>query len=190
MINYDHLAWGVKIDPEEAKRKFDYKELEEMHFFEVNAEDVSTEEYKDDDDDEYNAWFFDVPHDKLWGADDNTREARRKSIEAQIAEFVKQVKPGHPDWEWRGGYFIDAFLLNDPQSEVEDSEYDTVLLLSPDPKDAYPLAIIWEMIPEAKRAPLMNMQRCGCKIYAAFSDHFKYPDEDFVCIEIYLKKED
>lgn len=91
------------------------------------------------------------------------------------------------DWEWRGGYFIDAFLLEDVKG-IEDSEYDSVLLLAPDPQDAYPLAIIWEMVPEDKRAPLMNMQRCGCKIYAAFSDHFKFPDENFVCIEIYLKK--
>ncbi|MEA4923214.1 MAG: hypothetical protein VB031_07575 [Eubacteriaceae bacterium] len=184
MINYDYLEWGTNVDPEEAMKKIDYKELDEMNFFETGAENVAVDE-KPKENDEYNVWFFENTSDQPWG--DGNREERRTDIDAQIKEFVKEVKPGHVDWEWRGGYFIDAFLLEDVKG-IEDSEYDSVLLLAPDPQDAYPLAIIWEMVPEDKRAPLMNMQRCGCKIYAAFSDHFKFPDENFVCIEIYLKK--
>lgn len=186
MIDYDYLDWGSNISPEEAIKKTDYKELDEMNFFETDAENVSFNEDAGENN-EYNVWFFESTSDNPWGSTGNVREERRKEISNQIAEFVKEVKPGHKDWEWRGGYFIDAFLLEDV-SDIEKSAYDSVLLLAPDPKEAYPLAIIWEMIPEGKRAPLMNMQRCGCKIYAAFSDHFKYPDEDFVCIEIYLKK--
>jgi len=185
MIDYDYLEWGANVSPEDKIKTTDYKELDEMNFFETGAENVSVRE-KQDENNEYNVWFFESSPDKPWGENSTARKSRRAEIEKQIANFVKEIKPGHEVWEWRGGYFLDAFLLEDLK-EVKSSEYDSVLLLAPDPKDACPLAVIWEMVPETKRAVLMNLQRRGMKIYAAFSDHFQYPDENFVCLEIYLK---
>lgn len=35
MINYDYLEWGTNVDPEEAMKKIDYKELDEMNFLKL-----------------------------------------------------------------------------------------------------------------------------------------------------------
>lgn len=185
--DYDYLGWGTKVSPEDIQKKADYSELEKMDFFKTDQSSVVYEEEAAENN-EYNVWFFQTDAGNPWGEGDEGRKQRRDAAKAQIAKFVRDVGPGADDWEWRGGSFLDAFLLEE-NIACEKTEYESVLLLVPDPSDVCPLAIVWEMIPEEKRYLLMNLQKAGRKIFAAFSDRFVYPDDHFVCVEVYLKKD-
>lgn len=185
--DYDYLGWGTKVDPDEIKKKADYSELEKMEFLKVDKSDVVFEE-ESEENNEYNVWFFQGDTEQPWGEGDEGRKQRREAAKAQILSFVKEVGPGADDWEWHGGNFLDAFLLEENVT-CEKSNYDSVLLLTPDSADVCTLAVVWEMVPEDKRYLLMNLQKSGKKIFAAFSDRFVYPDDHFVCVEIYIKKD-
>ncbi len=184
MIDYDYLEWGAGISPEEIQKKADYKELSDMDFFRTESKEVSYEE-KATDKDDYNVWYFENKE-QQWDTEES-RQARREQVEKEILQFSDSMEPGKECWEWRGGTFLDTFLLDCVSLETK-TKYDTVLLLAPAEGATCPVAIIWEMIPESRRTMLRNLQKSGEKIFAAFSERFKYPDEGMVCLEIYVKK--
>ncbi|MEG0392916.1 MAG: hypothetical protein RR626_09170 [Anaerovoracaceae bacterium] len=186
MVNYDYLEWGAALSPEDKIKTTDYKELESMEFFNTDKDTVVYDEAVAENN-EYNVWYLESIPENPWGVGTDERAERRASLEAQIENFVKEVVPGHQDWAWGEGTFLDAFLLEDV-CNVDKTQYESVLLLAPDRKSGCPLAVVWEMIPQSKRSVLLNLQRSGHKIFAAFSDHFKFPSEDFVCLEVYIKK--
>ena len=183
--DYEYLGWGTKVDPEDIQKKADYSELEKMDFLRTDRESIVYEE-KEEESNEYNVWFFEGDTGKPWGEGDEGRKQRREAAKVQIRDFVREVGPDAEKWEWRGGSFLDAFLLEE-NITCEQSDYDSVLLLVPDSPDVCTLAIVWEMVPEDKRYLLMNLQKAGRKIFASFSDRFIYPEDHFVCVEVYIK---
>jgi|GEM_PF-4842643 len=185
MINYDYLDWGVGVASEDNFKKIGYEELDQRHFFETEKEDYVYDE-KSEETNEYNVWYMQPSDKKPWGEGNGAREAVRQNIREEIAEFLKTMGPGNEGWEFRGGRFLDAFLMEDI-GDPSGTGYENVLLLACNDEFCQPIAVIWERVPEEKRTILMNLQKRGEKLFAVVSDRFRCPGEDIVCLEVYMK---
>lgn len=191
---YDYLGWGVGIVPkgDDFLKEASHVETEELYGLDLIQESIDVDFGEDEQEarDDYNLLFL-SPHisEGPWGNEDENRQNKSQQLIRQIRELVSQIKPGHELWDRYGGQFLDMFLLEENLENVYGTQYDSVLLVAPDAEKPYPIAIIWELIPEEKRTLLMNLQRAGAKIFASFNDAFTDTENGFLCLEIYLHKD-
>lgn len=193
-FDYDYLGWGLGVIPkgDDFLKEATHVETEALYGLDLIQESVDVDfgEDEPEDRDDYNLLFL-SPHisEGQWGTEDENRIHRQQQLLRQIRELVAQIKPGHERWVRYGGQFLDMFLLEQNLDNPYGTQYDSVLLVTPDPEKPYPIAIIWELVPEAKRDLLINLQRAGAKIFASFNDAFTDPENGFLCLEIYLHKD-
>lgn len=191
LFNYDELGWGlgIKVKGEAFLKELSDAETEEYYAFDVVHGDyeISFEHDESEPQDDYNLLFL-SPHmtESQWGSDDENYQQKLRQIQREIKELKAEIKPGHKLWTYRGGQFLDMFLMEEVK-EVHGTKYDSVLLMEPDPEhNNFPVATIWEMVPEEKRDILINLQRSGVKIFGAFSETFRYTQRGFLVLEIYI----
>ena len=190
-FDYSYLDWGLGIRPtgDAFMKEATHVETEALYGLDLIQENVDVDfgEDEKEDRDDYNLLFL-APHisEGEWGSEDENRIQRRHQILRQIKDLKAEIKPGHIYWNRFGGQFLDMFLLEEGVENVHGTKYDSVLLMMPDPENNFPVAIIWEMVPEDKRDILINLQRGGAKIFASFSENIKYKDEGFLCLDIYI----
>jgi len=185
MIDYDYLDWGVGLPMEDDFKKVEYREQAKVHLFETDASTVSYDEDKDEND--YDVWYLHLPIDQKWVDDPEQIEARKQDLKKEIADYAAGIVPGHAQWKRGDTVFLDAFLL-EPVADVSETKYENALLISSEGICDAPLAVIWEMVPEAKRNILMNIQRAGKKIYGVVSSKYCATEDGLLCLEVYCKK--
>lgn len=185
MIDYDYLDWGVGLPMEDDFKKIEYREQAKVRLFETDATTVSYDEEKDEND--YDVWYLHLPIDQKWVDDPEQIEARKQELKKEIYEYASSIVPGHPLWKRGDTVFLDAFLL-EPVADVSDTQFENALLISSEGICEAPLAVIWEMVPEAKRNILMNIQRAGKKIYGVVSSKYCATEDGLLCLEVYAKK--
>jgi hypothetical protein len=187
MIDYDYLDWGVGLPIEDDFKKIEYREQAKMKFFEVDADEVLYEEGKEKESNDYDVWYLQLPTERTWTEDPEQVVSRRQKLEKEIEEYAASIVPGHELWRRGTSVFLDAFLL-EPVSDIAETKYDNVLLLSSEGICETPLAVIWEMVPACKRNILMNVQRAGKKIYGVVNNKYCSAGDGFLCLEVYGKK--
>jgi hypothetical protein len=185
MIDYDYLDWGVGLPIEDDFKKIEYREQAKIKFFEVDPDEVLYEEGKEEND--YDVWYLQLPTEKTWTDDPEQASTRRMELEKEIEAYAASIVPGHELWRRGTSVFLDAFLL-EPVSDITETKYENVLLLSSEGICETPLAVIWEMVPASKRNILMNVQRAGKKIYGLVNDKYCKAGDGFLCLEVYGKK--
>jgi hypothetical protein len=185
MIDYDYLDWGVGLPIEDDFKKIEYREQAKIKFFEVDPDEVLYEEGKEENG--YDVWYLQLPSEKTWTEDPEQVAARRLALEKEIEEYAASIVPGHELWRRGTSVFLDAFLL-EPVSDITETKYDNVLLLSSEGICETPLAVIWEMVPASKRNILMNVQRAGKKIYGVVNNKYCNAGDGLLCLEVYGKK--
>ena len=187
MIDYDYLDWGVGLPKEDDFKKVEYREQAKVHLFETDAAAVSYDEDKEKEDNQYDVWYLQLPSERTWVDDPQQVEERKQSLINEIAAYAETIVPGHPLWKRGDTVFLDAFLL-EQVSDISETKYDNVLLISSEGICQAPLAVIWEMVPAAKRNILMNIQRAGKKIYGVVSSKYCASGDGLLCLEVYGKK--
>ena len=191
LFNYDELGWGlgIKLKGDAFLKELSDAETEEYYAFDVIHEDFEFDFGDDEPEerDDYNLLFL-SPHitESQWGTEDENYQQKLKQLQREIKELKSEIKPGHKLWNYRGGQFLDMFLVEEVK-ELHGTKYDSVLLMEPDPEHNFPVATIWELVPEEKRDILINLQRSGIKIFGAFSETFRYTQRGFLCLEIYVR---
>jgi hypothetical protein len=185
MIDYDYLDWGVGLPIEDDFKKIEYREQAKVKLFSVDPDEVLYEEGKEEND--YDVWYLQLPTEKTWTDDPEQVANQRLELDKKIEEYAASIVPGHELWRRGTSVFLDAFLL-EPVSDIAETEYDNVLLLSSEGICQAPLAVIWEMVPACKRNILMNVQRAGKKIYGVVNNKYCSAGDGLLCLEVYGKK--
>lgn len=185
MIDYDYLEWGVGLPIEDDFKKIEYREQSKFNSIEVDNDRILYEEGNEDND--YDVWYLQLPTEKKWADDPDQARTRRLQLEREVAEFAASIVPGHDLWSRGTSIFLDAFLL-EQVADISETKYDNVLLVSSEGMCDGTVAVIWEMIPEAKRNLLMNIQRAGKKIYGVVNNKYCDAGDGLLCLEIYGKK--
>lgn len=185
MIDYDYLDWGVGLPIDDDFKKIEYREQAKFNFFEVDADEVLYEEGKEENG--YDVWYLQFPTEKTWVEDSDQVTNRRLELERKVAEYAASIVPGHELWRRGTSVFLDAFLL-EPVSDITETKYENVLLLTSEDTKQTPMAVIWEMVPASKRNILMNVQRAGKKIYSVVNTKYSSAGDGLLCLEVYGKK--
>lgn len=185
MIDYDYLDWGVGLPIEDDFKKIEYREQAKFNFFEVDTDEVLYEEGKEEND--YDVWYLQLPTEKTWVEDAELIADRRQALEKEIEAYAASIVPGHELWRRGTSVFLDAFLL-EPVSDITETKYENVLLLTSEGSRQTPMAVIWEMVPASKRNILMNVQRAGKKIYGVVNNKYCSAGDGLLCLEVYGKK--